>query len=372
MKIALIHEHLAQDGGAEKVLAAFQEIWPDAPTYVLVHNKKKSNPSFHDKDIRTSFIQKIPFSATKYKWLLPLMPTAVESYDLTEYDVILSSNTAFAKGVITLPTTMHICYCHTPTRYLWSDTHSYIKELGYSSVVKRTLPYFLSNIRMWDRMAAERVDRYIANSELVQNRITKYYKQDSDLIYPPVDAEKFYISKPKEYFLAGGRLVPYKRFDLIIDAFNRLGRPLKVYGDGPEFKALKEKAKSNIEFLGRVSDEDRAKLYSEAQAFINPQEEDFGITVIEAQASGRPVIAYRRGGALETVKEGETGMFFDNQTWEDLADVIVRFKSEDFDPQMIRAHALTFDKEAFKKQMKDYVENKWENFNSSTSSEKFK
>ncbi|MFH1536629.1 MAG: glycosyltransferase, partial [Patescibacteria group bacterium] len=212
-------------------------------------------------------------------------------------------------------------------------------------------------------LAAERVDKYIANSQIVKHRINKYYNQDSDIIHPPVEAQKFYISKPQDYFLAGGRLVPYKRFDLIIDAFNRLGRKLKIYGDGPELKALKARAKSNIEFLGRVSDEEIAKLYSEALSFINPQEEDFGITVIEAMASGRPVIAYRAGGATETVIEGETGTFFDYQNWEDLADAIVRFKSEDYNPEKIRAHALNFDKEVFKNKIKNYVEDQYQTFN---------
>ncbi|MFH1781787.1 MAG: glycosyltransferase, partial [Patescibacteria group bacterium] len=255
MKIALIHDHLVQDGGGEKVLAAFHEIWPDAPTYVLVHNKKNSNKVFHDKDIRTSFIQRLPFGVSKYKYYFPLMPSAVENYDLMDYDVVLSSNSAFAKGVITQPKTLHICYCHTPTRFLWSDTHSYLRELGASSIIKKVLPWYLSNVRVWDRLAAERVDQYIANSRIVQDRIQKYYNSKSDIIHPPVEARKFFISQPKDYFLAGGRLVPYKRYDLIIDAFNRLGRPLKIYGDGPEMEALKKRARPNIEFLGRVSDE---------------------------------------------------------------------------------------------------------------------
>ncbi|MFH1427310.1 MAG: glycosyltransferase, partial [Patescibacteria group bacterium] len=198
MKIALIHDHLAQDGGAEKVLACFHEIWPDAPTYVLVHNPKNTNKVFKDKDIRTSYIQKIPFGVKKYKYFLPLMPSAVENYDLSKFDVILSSNSAFAKGVITQPHTLHVCYCHTPTRFLWSDTHSYIKELGMSSLVKKLLPWYLSNVRIWDRLAAERVDKYIANSQIVKHRINKYYNQDSDIIHPPVEAQKFYISKPQD------------------------------------------------------------------------------------------------------------------------------------------------------------------------------
>jgi len=364
MKIALVHDHLAQDGGAEKVLAAFQEIWPHAPIFVVVYDPKHANKFFADKKIETSFIQRLPFGVKKYKWYLPLYPSAVEDYDLSNYDLVLSSSSAFAKGVITQPNALHICYCHTPTRFLWSDTHSYIRELGVSSFIKKILPLFLSNIRLWDKLAAERVDKFIANSKLVQHRIHKYYKKDSDIIYPPVEAKKFFISdRPKEYFLAGGRLVPYKRFDLIIEAFNRLGRPLKIFGTGPELEYLKSQAKPNIEFLGRVSDEDKAKLYQDALAFINPQEEDFGITMVESMASGRPVLAFNAGGAQEIVVLKKTGDFFYEQTWEDLADLIVRFKSENYDPQTVREYALKFDTENFKKQIKEYVENTYYNLN---------
>lgn len=367
MKIALIHDHLAQDGGAEKVLAAFLEIWPQAPIYVVVHDKKKANKIFADKKIRTSFIQRLPMGINKYKWYLPLYPSAVENYDLADFEVILSSNSAFAKGIITRPNTLHVCYCHTPTRFLWSDTHSYIKELGVTSFIKKFLPLFLSNIRIWDRLAAERVDKFIANSQLVQNRIKKYYKADSDIIYPPVEANKFSIGKPGDYFLAGGRLVPYKRFDLIVEAFNRLGRPVKIFGEGPEYLALKAKAKANIEFVGLVSDQEKAKLYQGARAFLNPQEEDFGITMVEAMASGRPVIAYNAGGAKEIVIPHQTGEFFAEQTWEDLADAIIRFDQNKFDPAAIRQHALKFDVANFKKYIQAYVENAYNNFKNNNS-----
>lgn len=362
MKIALIHDHLSQDGGAERVLEAFQEIWPKAPTYVIVHNKKKANKSFTNKDIRTSFIQKLPLGVTKYKWYLPLYPTAIEDFDLSEFDVILSSNSAFAKGIITKPNTLHICYCHTPTRFLWSDTHSYIRELGMNNIVKKIIPLFLSNLRIWDRLAAERVDQFIANSLLVQNRIKKYYKKDSDIIHPPVSAQKFSIGTASNYFLAGGRIVPYKRFDIIVTAFNRLGRPLKIFGEGPELTYLKSFAKKNIEFLGRVTDEEKAKLYQGALAYLNPQEEDFGITMLEAMACGRPVLAYAAGGAKEIVVPNSTGEFFSKQTWEDLADCVVKFDSTKYDPQKIRDYALTYDEKIFKQKIRDYVEAKYQDY----------
>ncbi len=358
MKIALIHEHLAQDGGAERVLRAFHEIYPEAPIFTLVYNKKQANKFFHDKDIRTSFIQKIPFGVRHYQWFLPWMPTAVEKYDLTDYDVVLSSCSAFAKGVITRPETKHICYCHSPTRYLWSDTYRYIDELHYPKFVKNLVSLFLPRIRLWDQLAAQRVDKFIANSDAVRQRIEKYYRQPSEIIYPPVEIEKFSISdKVYNYYITGGRLVPYKRFDLAIMAFNKLGMPLKIFGSGPEEKRLKKKAKMNIEFLGPVTDEKKAGLLKHAKAFINPQEEDFGITVIEAMASGRPVIAYAKGGALETVINGETGVHFQDQNWAALADTVIRFKTDSLDANKIRAQAENFRLEKFKEKIKSFINN---------------
>ncbi|MDD5342392.1 MAG: glycosyltransferase [Patescibacteria group bacterium] len=356
MKIALIHEHLAQDGGAERVLQAFQEIYPDAPIYVLVYDRNHANPVFRDKKIKTSFLQKLPLGIRHYQWFLPWMPTAVEKYDLTEFDVVLSSASAFAKGVITQPDALHICYCHSPTRYLWSDTHSYIKELHYPRFIKRLIPFFLPRIRIWDQMAAQRVDEFIANSVAVQKRIEKYYRRPSTVIHPPVDIEKFSIAKDVgNYYLIGGRLVPYKRFDLAIQAFNQLGLPLKVFGSGLEEERLKKMAKSNIEFLGSVTEEQKAELMRHAKAFLYPQEEDFGITAIEAMASGRPVIAYAKGGALETVVDGKTGVLFQDQNWAALADTVLRFKPETFDPETIRRHAEEFSLPRFKQKIKDFI-----------------
>ena len=362
MKIALVHDHLAQDGGAEKVLMAFQEIWPEAPTFVIVHDNKAANARFANKDIRTSFLQKWPLGVKRYQWYFPLMPTAVESYDLMEYDVVLSSTASLAKGVITRPETLHICYCHTPTRYLWSDTHSYVRELGVSKIVKWTLPFFLSYVRMWDKVAADRVDQFIANSKLVQNRISKYYKATSDVIYPPVEMDQFATAPKGEFYLAGGRIVPYKRFDIIVEAFSRLGRPLKIFGDGPELNALKAVASDNIEFVGKVSQAELQRLYSEALAFINPQVEDFGITMVEAMASGTPVVAYSEGGAGEIIEPGVTGELFHHQTWEDLADTIVRFQPDRYNSATIRSKAEYYSKDKFQQRIKEYVENAYNQF----------
>ncbi len=360
MKVALVHDYLIQDGGAERVLQVFQRIWPEAPTHVLLYDPKRVGRAFDGKDIRTSFLQDTPFALKKYKWFMPLMPAATEHYDLNDFDVVLSSTSAFAKGIITRPDTLHLCYCHTPTRYLWSDTHSYVSELGLPRPIKALVPYVLSGIRVWDRQAAERVDRFIANSETVRERIRKYYQRDSEVIHPPVETSRFSVApRIENYYVAGGRLVAYKRFDIVVRAFNKLGIPLKIFGEGPELEALRAEAHQNIEFVGKVSEADKAELYRKAIAYLHPQEEDFGITAVEAMASGRPVIAYRKGGAVETVVEGKTGVFIDEQSWEELANEIIRFEPERFDPRDIRAHAEQYDTERFMQKIRGLVEREW-------------
>lgn len=361
MKVALIHDHLTQNGGAERVLEALQAIWPEAPTFTLLYDEDVMGQTFGHRDIRPSFLQKLPFSIKKSRWYLPLMPTATESYDLSGFDVIISSSSAFSKGIIPPADAIHICYCHTPTRYLWSDTHDYVQNLNVPGAVKNLLPVLLSKLRLWDKSSADRVDDFIANSETVKRRIKKYYAKESDVIHPPVDTEKFTISNDaKNYFLIGGRLVTYKRYDIVIDAFNKTGLPLKVFGSGPIEKELRKKASDNIEFLGRVSDEERARLFSNAKAFIHPQEEDFGITPVESMAAGRPVIAYRRGGAIETVIDGETGVFFDEQSAEEIADTTLNFDQTKFDPEKIKKHAEDFSLKVFRKNIHSYVTKKWE------------
>lgn len=348
-KIAIIHDHLAQAGGAEEVVKVLKSIFIQAPIFTLIYNKKNTIDFFRDQNIQTSFLQKIPFGVSRYQWWIALMPLAVENYNVMDYDIILSSSSSFAKGVITRPDSLHICYCYTPTRFLWTDTYSYIQELRVNPLVKKILPLSLRKLRQWDRLAADRVDYFVAVSETVKKRIKKYYNRDSVIVYPPVDVESFYISdKPKNYYLAGGRLVPYKKIDLAVKAFSRLGIPLKIFGVGPEMAKLKKIAKSNIEFLGRVSESQKRELFANCVAYLNPQEEDFGITAVEAMAAGRPVIAFKRGGALETIKDGETGEFFDEQIWEELADKIIRFDHNRFEPQFIRQHAMNFNVDNFK------------------------
>jgi len=365
MKVALVHDHLAQDGGAEKVLAVLANMFPEAPIYTLLYDKKYTDRYLPGRQIETSIIQKLPGGVRHYQWYMPFMPMAVEFFDLRAFDLIISDTSSFAKGVITAPGALHISYCHTPTRYLWSDTHQYINELKYNKWLKKVISLVLNKIRIWDRLAADRVDLFIANSRTVQERIAKYYRRQSLVIYPPVEVDKFKISdlstldKADRYFLIGCRLAPYKRVDLVIETFKKLGSDyrLKIFGDGVDLKRLRALAgdADNIEFLGRVSEEQKVELYSHAQAFLNPQEEDFGITVVESMAAGRPVIAFRRGGAVETVIDGQTGLFFDEATVESLSAAVKRFSELSFDSQRIREHALQFSVDNFKKQINDFI-----------------
>jgi len=368
MKIALTHDHLFQLGGAERALLELHNIFPASPVYTLIHNPEKAG-IFKDLDIKTSFLEKLPFGKNHFKWYLGLMPIAWESFNFADYDIVISSSSAFAKGVLTPPNTLNISYCHSPTRYLWSDAHNYVEELKQPKIIKKLLPLILNKLRTWDHVAAQRVDKFIANSEFVAKRIKKYYQRDSTVVYPPVDTKQFTISPEiGDYYVVVSRLRPYKKVDLVIKAFNQLRIPLKIVGSGDEEIKLKKMAKDNIEFLGELSDAKRNQALSKALAFIHPQEEDFGIAAVESMAAGRPVIAYKSGGALETVIEGETGVFFAEQTWEALADKIIRTHRElhQFDPVKIKTHAEKFDTEVFQRQIKAFVSQSWQEFSGKT------
>lgn len=363
LNIAFVHDHLAQDGGAERVLRVFQETFPGSPTHVLVVDEKKTNPFFRTQDIRTSFIQRLPFGVRKYQWYLPLMITAIEQFDFRGYDVVLSSSSALSKGIVTGPDTLHISYCHTPTRFLWTETQEYLEELRIPRIVKWLLPFYLSRLRVWDQAAANRVDVFLANSNIVKNRIKKYYKRDAIVLHPPISLSKYQPSAEKgEYFVIGGRLVSYKRIDLAISACNELRASLKIFGSGPSETALKKIAGPTIQFLGRISEQEKIALIQKAKAFLYPQVEDFGITAIEAMACGRPVIALSRGGALETVVEGVTGIFFHEQTVESLREAIKRFSPNQFQAEKIRERALRFDEDQFKNRLFDLVHEQFELF----------
>lgn len=378
LKIALVCDWLTNAGGAERVIKVMHEIFPNAPIYTTLYDAKKMH-GFENADIRTSYLQKIPFAKTHHQFFLPWMPEVFESMNLDSYDIVISSSHSCAKGIITKPTTLHICYCHSPMRYAWDNHHAYIKEYTMNWVMKKWGKNFMHKIRMWDRLAAERVDAYCANSHFIQKRIQKYYRKIADVIHPPVDMKKFNIEKgEKSYYLAIGRLTPYKKFDMIVEAFNALEKPLVIVGTGVEEARLKAKARKssnggkNITFVGHISEEDLPQVYANAKALIFPQIEDFGITPLESMASGRPVIAYKEGGALETIKEGVTGIFFNEQSAAGIVAAVHEFERNyrNFSPEKIREHAMKFSTETFKEKFVEYVEDMWNQFNLSSSDAK--
>lgn len=357
MKIALVHDYLVQYGGAERVLEAFTELFPNASIYTIVYDKDAMHGVFSDKRMRTSYLQKFPLVRKKHRLFPFLMPIAIEQFDFSDYDVVLSDSSSYAKGIITGPDTLHICYMHTPMRYAWDDCQKYTQDFDMPRFIKKLVPFVMNYIRVWDRVSAERVDMIIANSNFVAKRIKKYYGKDSTVIHPPVKVENFQISKEKgDYFLMVGRLIAYKRHDIAIEAFNRLGLPLKIIGRGPELERLRKIAGPNIEFLGRVPDKDLPGFYAHCKAFVFPQEEDFGIVAVEAMASGRPIVAYRGGDIPEHMEEGKMGIFFDRQSADDIIEAVKGMEGKNFDPEYIREKSLRFDKEVFKKKIGEYVE----------------
>lgn len=364
MKFALVHDWLPFIGGAERVLTNFVELYPSAPIYTTICNKDNMESPIKDSEIIVSSLQKNKKEIKNHRKLFPFMMTAVEKFDLNEYDIVLSSSSSVAKGVITNPSTMHVCYCHSPMRYGWEFSYEYAgKMAGKGSLKNKILNYFLTMVRIWDNASADRVDYFIANSENVARRIWKHYRRESVVIHPPVRCKLFEISDvDQDFFLIVSRIQEYKKIDLAVKVFNDLGLPLIIIGDGPDREKLQKIAKENIKFLGRQSDEIIKQHYSKCKAFLFPGEEDFGITPLEAMASGRPVIAYRKGGALETVVEGKTGVFFDEQTEECLKEVILKFDRQKFSKQEIRKHAELFDEEIFKKKIDSFVNEKYKEF----------
>ena len=365
MKIALVHDYLVQYGGAERVLEALCEIWPHAPVYTLLHDSEMVHHKFDKKTVRTSYLQKLPFTKKHHRLFPPLMMMGIEQFNLRYYDVVLSDSSSFAKNIVTDPNTLHITYCHTPMRYGWDDCQYYTQQFSFPRIVKKFVPVLMNYIRMWDFYSTNGVDKFVANSKFVGTRIKKYYGREAQVINPPVNVNDFYVTDKNDlgdYFLLVGRMMKYKKMDLVIEAFNEMKKPLKIVSRGPEFKNLQKIAGPTIEFLGRISDEELRRTYSRAQAFLFPQEEDFGIVAIEALASGRPVIAFRAGDIVEHVEEGKTGVFLEKQTRDDVIDAVRRFEQIDFDPEHIRSTALSFEKEKFKQRIKSLVENEYEQF----------
>jgi glycosyltransferase involved in cell wall biosynthesis len=350
LRVAIVHDYLNQLGGAEKVVEIFAEMFPGAPIYTSVYDRTRMAESWRRHDIRTSFMQRISPNLSVARALIPLYPTAFESFDLAHYDLVLSSTTSFAKGVITPPATCHVCYCNTPTRFLWMY-HDYVAFESLPRAARALLPWIVTPLRTWDYVAAQRVDYFIAGSHNAARRIVKYYRRESDVVHAPVDVSEFTPSGSMgDYFLVISRLQPYKRIDLAVEACNRLGVPLKVAGVGPDLERLRRMAGPTVEILGHVSDSQRRSLLARCRAFIFPGEEDYGLTPLEAMASGRPVVAYRAGGALETVKDGVTGVFFDEPDAGALMHALNSFDDR-FDPGAIRAHAASFDIPVFKRKM---------------------
>jgi len=360
MKVALVHDYLNQMGGAERVVMAFHQMFPDAPIYTSIYDAQRVDPAFQEMDIRTSFMQKFPLVTRHHQPYLPFYPFAMESLDLRDYELVLSSSSAFGKGVITRPGTMHICYCHTPMRWCW-NYREYVEREQLGGMARRVLPLLITGLRVWDQVSAMRVDHFIANSPVVAERIQKYYRRDAMVIPPPVEVSRFSFDpaiKAEDYFLIISRLIPYKRIDLAIEACNRLRLPLVIIGDGRDLERLKRLAGPTIRFLGRLSDQEVLHYYARCRALLFPGEEDFGITPLEAQACGRPVIAYGSGGALASVVEGITGVFFYEQTVDSLATALASFDERRYEPETIRSHALEFDMPRFRRRILQFIEAK--------------
>ncbi len=362
---ALVHDWLVSMRGGEKVLEVLCELYPDATLFTLLHNKGKLSSAIERMNIKTTFIDKLPYKKERYRNYLPLFPYAIESVDFSEFDLIISSSHAVAKGAKPKEGALHICYCHTPMRYIWEMYDDYFGKDKAGFLTRTAVSFFAPYLRRWDVRTSSRVNHYIANSFNVAGRIKKYYNREADVIYPPVDTSRFYVSeKSDNYFLIVSALVPYKKVEIAVEAFNRIGEKLIIVGSGPETVKLKSISGSNIEFLGWCSDNELAEIYAGCRALIFPGVEDFGIVPLEAMACGKPVIAFGKGGALETVidkGENPTGIFFYEQTADALIKAVNNFDDEKFNPQKIREHALKFDRTIFKGKLKEYIEGKIEN-----------
>jgi glycosyltransferase involved in cell wall biosynthesis len=357
-QIALVHDWLVQPAGAEVLLEAICKLYP-GPIHTLVHDAKEVPM---EQEVRTSFLQKLPYVSAYYRYLLPLFPCAIENFDLSTYDLILSSSHAVAKNVLTHSRQLHICYCHTPMRYAWDLYHEYVREL--SAIKGWCARSVLRRLRIWDATASTRVDHFIANSHYVARRIKKNYGREATVIYPPVRTERFRIGKKDNFYLVVSRLVPYKKIDLLVRAFSNTNRTLIVVGDGPEMEQIKRIATQNIEILGKVADAYVVELLSKARALLIAADEDFGLSAVEAQASGTPVIGYGHGGILETVISERTGLFFREQNVSSLREALDRFEKSEFDSEKIRKHALQFDIALFNEKFSKFVEEKRSAFHS--------
>jgi glycosyltransferase involved in cell wall biosynthesis len=370
VKLALVHDWLNQVGGAEDVLDELLSLYPQSPIYTSIYAPELMPQHFRDWDIHTLWLDKLPKIHTHHQPYLPLYPLGWKGLDLSHYDVILSNKSGFCHGVRYDSDTLHICYCLAPTRYVW-QFEQYIAREGISGAVQAALRPIINRLKRWDYAAAQRVHHFIAISTEIQARIRQYYDRDSVIIYPPVDTTRFAAARTDEvedYFLIVSRLIPYKRIDLAVQAATRLGVKLKIGGRGRDLERLKAMAGETVEFLGYVSDDTLPDLMAHCKAFIFPGLEDFGITPVQAQATGRPVIAYGGGGVLDTLIPGVTGEYFDQMRVESLTNVMSGFDETRYDPSAVQAHAAKFDRTVFDQQLTQFVDNTWTQFSNSTTS----
>ncbi len=378
LRVAIVHYWFVCRRGGERVVEALAEMFPQADLYSLVADRTVLGPTLQAHSLFTSFLQRIPGSRRRHRYLLPLYPLALEQFDLSDYDLVISSESGPAKGVITSTRACHICYCHSPMRYLWDMYHSYRSGKGMNPVLRAVFSLSAHYVRMWDLATASRVDHFVANSENVASRIRKHYRREAKVIHPPVTVSAGYISQRiEDYYLVVGQMVDYKRLDLAIEACNRLKRPLRIIGDGEQYKALRRLAGPTVSFLGSLPDDAVRENYAHCRAVLFPGEEDFGIVPVEAHSFGRPVIAYGRGGVLETVAgfyagdsfnpESSTGVFFSEQSVDSLAEAIRLFESVEagFSPQFIRLQTERFDVSRFKAEMGAFIAEKMEEFRNS-------
>jgi glycosyltransferase involved in cell wall biosynthesis len=365
IRVALVHDWLTGQRGGEKVLEVLAEIFPAAPIYALFHFPGSQVDGLEAREIRTSFIQRLPFLKKKYRLYLPLFPLAAELFDLADYDLIVSSSHCVAKGIIPGPDSLHLSYVHSPVRYAWNQYSAYFSPRDLSFFSRLAVPGVIHRLRIWDVASSARVDQFIANSANVARRIKKYYRRDADVIHPPADTDFFTLPEAelsRSYFLIVSALVPYKKIGLAVEVFNRTGEPLKIVGTGPEFRKLAKRAKPNVEFLGQVPAGRLRELYRGALALLMPGEEDFGISAVEAQACGAPVIAYGRGGVLESVIPGETGIFFSEPSPAGLSRALDNFRGMKFNSSVLRSNAMRFSRSLFKERLAAYIEDRWRAF----------
>ncbi len=367
MRVIMVHDYLVQGiRGAERVVQEIHDCFPDAPIYTLLYDPVRMGQPWTEMEIHASLLQRLPGALRLYRKLYVLMPLAIELMRLPECDVVLSSSSAWAKNVRPPLGALHICYCHTPARFLWHWSREYVASLRLPAPARWLVQATLPPLRWWDRRSTPRVHAFIANSRTTQERIRRYYGRESVIIHPPVDTDRFRPShsRPEDYFLVVSTLNPYKRVDLAIEACNRLGARLKVVGDGPLFDELKRLAGPTVEMLGKVPDDALPDLYARCRAFLMPQEEDFGIAPVEAQAAGRPVVAYAGGGALETVVDGVTGVLFSPQTPEAMIGAIRKLDTLDISPEACRKNAQRFSRRRFRDQLKGLVSELWQRWQS--------